>query len=125
MVVILSKDSKIILKTLSNQEKSFMKKRVSTAKVSYDGIKSLFPNKSHMLIITTLQYLLEERYIYNHLAKSPNYLDHDNIEKSMIAIGEKGIAYLKNAKYRLLTQIIPLSFSAISLIVSILNLFIK
>lgn len=38
-----------------------MKKKVSTAKVSYDEIKSQFPNKSHMLIITTLQYLLEER----------------------------------------------------------------
>lgn len=43
----------------------------------------------------------------------------------MMAIGEKGIAYLKNTKYRLLAQIIPLSFSAISLAVSILNLFIK
>ncbi|GEQ06572.1 hypothetical protein SGA02_24000 [Staphylococcus gallinarum] len=53
MIIILSKDSKIILKTLSNQEKSFVKKKVLTTKVSYDEIKSLFPNKLHMSIITT------------------------------------------------------------------------
>lgn len=78
-----------------------MKKKVSTAKVSYDEIKSQFPNKSHMLIITTLQYLLEERQIYNHLAKSPNYLDHDNIDNSMIAIGEKRDCLFKKCKIQI------------------------
>lgn len=126
----LSKDSEKILKELKKQQKNYQEKEVKegeTSKLSYDAIKDLFPGYSHVQVIMFLKYLLEERYIYNHIDGKEHHFGTEELENGSveIVIGERGIAYLENKKYRLLAKTIPLSVSVISLVISLINLFIN
>lgn len=127
----LSKDSEKILKILKEQDNKYrMKgkelKEDETSKVSYDNIKEKFPDRSYIMVIMLLKYLLEERYIYNHIEGKEHVIEIDDLSSKNVklVIGEKGYAYLQHKKYRMLAQIIPLIVSALSLLISILSLFL-
>lgn len=124
----LSKDSEKILKMLREQNINYREQEVKegeTSKLSYGEIKDYFPEYSYISVILMLSYLLEERYIYNHIAGKEHVLDLEDLKSGLIelVIGDRGVAYLENKKYRLLAQIIPLSVAVISLVISVINLF--
>ncbi|PIC77993.1 hypothetical protein CSV74_00250 [Sporosarcina sp. P19] len=126
----LSKDSEKILKELKKQQKNYREKEAKegeTSKLSYDEIKDLFPGYAHIQVIMFLKYLLEERYIYNHLDGKEHHFGTKELQNGsvQIVIGERGVAYLENKKYMLLAKTIPVSVSVISLIISLINLFIN
>lgn len=121
----LSKNSTKILKELKKKENNYQKNRTTTSKTSYDEIKKLFPNYSYISISTTLKYLLNEKYIYNHIGGKENDFDIEDLVKKdgvMLVIGEKGLSYLEHKKYVLMSKIIPITVSVISLIISLVNL---
>lgn len=121
----LSKDSTKILKALKKKELDYQKNKAKTAKTSYDEIKELFPNYSYISISTTLKYLLNEKYIYNHIGGKENDFDIKDLtikDGVMLVIGERGLSYLEHKKYVLMSKIIPITVSVISLIISLINL---
>lgn len=122
----LSKNSEKILKALYKKEKNFenlpdSKKDWDTSKTLYSEIRTMLPNSSHISTAMIVKYLLEEKYIYNHIAGKENTFDIQNLENDdlKLVIGEKGISYLEHKKYVLIAKIIPISISIVSLIVSI------
>lgn len=127
----LSKKSEEILKELYQKEKDFEKlpeseKEWNTSKTSYSEIRKMFPKSSHITTSMLVKYLLEERYIYNHIAGKENTFEIIKLEtdNTKLVIGEKGISYLEHKKYVLLAKIIPISIALLSLVISILNFFI-
>ena len=120
----LSKDAEKILKILKEQDDKYQKKEKDTSKLSYDEIKEDFPSSSCIRITMILKYLLEERYVYNHIEGREHEITIKDIENNnlKLVIGEKGFSYLQYKKYRLLAQIIPLTVSVISLLLAIFNL---
>lgn len=126
----LSKDSEKVLKILKEQDKKYRKKGTKlkgngTSKVSYGDIKEKFPDRSFIMVTILLKYLLEERYIYNHIEGKEHVIEIDDLSSKNVklVIGEKGYAYLQHKKYRLLAQIIPLVISIFSLLISLIALF--
>lgn len=121
----LSKDSEKILKMLKKQKEEYRDQNKESSKVSYTEIKECFPQDSYISITMILKYLLDERYIYNHIEGKEHHIEIDHINSNLVklVIGEKGIAYLEQKKYRLFAKIIPLTVSIISLLISICNLF--
>lgn len=126
----LSKDSEKVLKILKEQDKKYRKKGTElkgneTSKVSYGDIKEKFPDRSFIMVTILLKYLLEERYIYNHIEGKEHVIEIDDLSSKNVklVIGEKGYAYLQHKKYRLLAQIIPLVISIFSLLISLIALF--
>lgn len=122
----LSKNSTTLLKKLHKKEKDFMKLSVSerdwnSSKTTYSEIREMFPDNSHISTAMIVKYLLEEKYIYNHISGKENTFDIEDLEADnlKIVIGEKGISYLEHKKYVLLAQILPISISIVSLCVSI------
>ncbi|WP_239748345.1 hypothetical protein [Mammaliicoccus sp. A-M2] len=121
----LSKNAEIILKHLYEKEMKFedsSDKKNETAMVSMDEIKDLFPNSSDIHVNQTLTYLLSEKYIFNRLINYPYEIYDKAFSFNKFVIGDKGISYLKNKKYRLGAVILPLVFSAIGIIISIIAL---
>ncbi|WP_239723678.1 hypothetical protein [Mammaliicoccus sp. A-M4] len=121
----LSKNAEIILKHLYEKEMKFedsSDKKNETAMVSMDEIKDLFPNSSDIHVNQTLTYLLSEKYIFNRLINYPYKIYDKDFSLNKFVIGDKGISYLKNKKYRLGAVILPLVFSAIGIIISIIAL---
>ena len=126
----LSKDSEKVLKILKEQDKKYRKKGTKlkgneTSKVSYGDIKEKFPDRSFIMVTILLKYLLDERYIYNHIEGKEHVIEIDDLSSKNVelVIGEKGYAYLQHKKYRLLAQIIPLVISIFSLLISLIALF--
>ncbi|PAH02821.1 hypothetical protein APV84_13260 [Staphylococcus aureus] len=72
-----------------------------------------------------VKYLLEEKYIYNHISGKENTFNVQDLEKDdlKLVIGEKGISYLEQKKYVLIAKILPISISIVSLFVSIYTNF--
>ncbi|EZZ32306.1 TPA: hypothetical protein PJS98_002731 [Staphylococcus aureus] len=121
----LSKSATKVLKKLKDKENSYQKKQSNTAKMSYDEIKLLFPNRSYISLTMLLKYLLHEHYIYNHISGKESDFDIDDLirkDKIKLVIGEKGISYLEHRKFVLMAKIIPMVISGISLLLSIINL---
>lgn len=128
--MVLSKKAEKILKKLRDKEKEFEempddKKGYDSSKVTYSEINGMFPKNSHISLSMILKYLLEEKFIYNHIAGKENTFDIEDLEsdKSKLVIGEKGISYLENKKYVLFSKIIPLATAILGLVISIYNLF--
>ncbi|WP_407810346.1 hypothetical protein [Staphylococcus aureus] len=122
----LSKNSEKILSTLYNKEKDFeklpdSKKNWNTSKTTYSEIRELLPNSSHISTAMIVKYLLEEKYIYNHISGKENTFNIQDLENDALklVIGEKGISYLEHKKYVLIAKILPISISIVSLCVSI------
>lgn len=121
----LSKNAEIILKHLYEKEMDFEEssdKKNETAMLSMGEIKELFPNSSHIHVNQTLTFLLTEKYILNRLINYPYKIYDKDFSLNKFVIGDKGISYLKNKKYRLGAVILPLVFSAIGIIISIIAL---
>ncbi|MEX6218568.1 hypothetical protein CD117_04140 [Mammaliicoccus sciuri] len=121
----LSKNAEIILKHLYEKEMDFEEssdKKKETAMLSMEEIKELFPNSSHIHVNQTLTFLLTEKYIFNRLINYPYKIYDKDFSLNKFVIGDKGISYLKNKKYRLGAVILPLVFSAIGIIISIIAL---
>lgn len=121
----LSKNAEIILKHLYEKEMDFEEssdKKKETAMLSMEEIKELFPNSSHIHVNQTLTFLLTEKYIFNRLINYPYKIYDIDFSLNKFVIGDKGISYLKNKKYRLGAVILPLVFSAIGIIISIIAL---
>ncbi|MDG6522656.1 hypothetical protein QCD87_13305 [Staphylococcus aureus] len=130
--MVLSKKSEKILRKLRDKEKEFEempddKKGYHSSKVTYNEIKGMFPKNSHISLAMILKYLLEEKFIYNHIAGKENTFDIEDLEndKLKLVIGEKGISYLENKKYVLYSKIIPLATAVLGLAISFYNLFVK
>lgn len=128
--MVLSKKAEKILKKLRDKEKEFEempddKKGYHSSKVTYSEIKGMFPKNSHISLSMILKYLLEEKFIYNHIAGKENSFDIQDLEsdKLKLVIGEKGISYLENKKYVLFSKIIPLATAILGLVISFYNLF--
>ncbi|OIJ29107.1 hypothetical protein BK821_12270 [Staphylococcus sp. LCT-H4] len=122
----LSKKSEKILKELLQKEKDFeilpeSEKELNTSKTSYSEIREMFPLSSHISTAMLVKYLLEEKYIYNHIGGKENTFEIKNLEMGTlkIVIGEKGISYLEHKKYVLMAKTIPLIIAALSFIFSI------
>lgn len=125
----LSAEATKVLKILKKQEKKFKKdkKNNETAKMSYFNIKEeLFPENSYIKVSMLLKYLLEERYIYNHIEDKESEIRTRDLETNNVylVIGEKGINYLNKRYFTLIAKTLPLLFSLISLIISIINLLV-
>ncbi|MDT0694744.1 hypothetical protein [Mammaliicoccus sciuri] len=121
----LSKNAEIILKHLYEKEMDFEEssdKKKETAMLSMEELKELFPNSSHIHVNQTLTFLLTEKYIFNRLINYPYKIYDKDFSLNKFVIGDKGISYLKNKKYRLGAVILPLVFSAIGIIISIIAL---
>ncbi|WP_449126119.1 hypothetical protein ACSAXG_11730 (plasmid) [Staphylococcus chromogenes] len=130
--MVLSKNAEKILKKLRDREKEFEempddKKGYDSSKVTYSEIKDMFPKNSHISLSMILKYLLEEKFIYNHIEGKENTFDIQELEKdkSKLVIGEKGISYLENKKYVLFSKIIPLVTAISGLGISLYNLFMN
>lgn len=128
--MVLSKKAEKILKKLRYKEKEFEKmpddkKGYHSSKVTYSEIRGMFPKNSHISLSMILKYLLEEKFIYNHIAGKENTFDIEDLEsdKLKLVIGEKGISYLENKKYVLFSKIIPLVTAILGLVISFYNLF--
>ncbi|NHM74043.1 hypothetical protein G8Y85_01165 [Staphylococcus sp. 11007852] len=82
---------------------------------------------SHIALSMILKYLLEEKFIYNHITGKENIFDIKDLEcnKTKFVIGEKGISYLENKKYVLLSKIIPITTAILGLVISFYNLFLN
>lgn len=122
----ISKNAEAILKHLYEKEKDFEKstdKSKKTAKADFEELKDLLPENSFIHVNQTITYLLTEKYIFNHLIRTPYHIEEKNIEIGKYVIGDKGIVYLKTKKYKLGAVILPLAFSGIGLIISIIALF--
>nr|WP_181726334.1 hypothetical protein [Staphylococcus saprophyticus] len=129
-IVLLSNNSEKILKALYKKEKDFeklpnSKKNWNTSKTTYSEIRELLPNSSHISTAMIVKYLLEEKYIYNHISGKENTFNVQDLEKDdlKLVIGEKGISYLEQKKYVLIAKILPISISIVSLFVSIYTNF--
>lgn len=74
-----------------------------------------------------LKYLLEEKFIYNHIAGKENTFDITDLEKDKLklVIGEKGISYLEYKKYVLLSKIVPFATAILGLVISFYTLFLE
>ncbi|MEB7723403.1 hypothetical protein [Mammaliicoccus fleurettii] len=121
----LSKSAEIILKHLYKKEVNFeasSNKENETAMLSMDEIKSLLPDSSHIHVNQTLTYLLSEKYIFNRLINYPYKLYDKDFSLNKFVIGDKGISYLKNKKYKLAAQILPIVFSVVGIAISIIAL---
>lgn len=127
----LSKDSEEILKILKEQDEKYKEKGAElnqneTSKVSYRDIKEVFSDRSFITVNMLLKYLLEERYVYNHIEGKEHVININDLSSNnvQLVLGEKGYAYLQHKNYRLFAQIIPLIVSVFSLLISIFNLFL-
>ncbi|OOV78891.1 hypothetical protein [Mammaliicoccus fleurettii] len=121
----LSKNAKNILKYLYKKEKNYKSsdnKGKETAKADFDELKELLPDNSFIHLNQTLNYLLSEKYIFNHIIRTPYHVDEKNIDIVEYVIGDKGIVYLKTKNYKLIAKILPLAFSAVGLVISIIAL---
>lgn len=121
----LSKNAEIILKYLNEKEKNYTSsenKLKETSKADFEELKMLLPNNSYIHVNQTITYLLSEKYIFNHLISTPYHIDENKLEMGKYVIGDKGIVYLGTKKYKLLAKILPLVFSAIGIIISIIAL---
>lgn len=121
----LSKNAEIILKHLYEKEKTYTSsenKLKETSKADFEELKMLLPDNSYIHVNQTITYLLSEKYIFNHLISTPYHIDENKLEMGKYVIGDKGIVYLGTKKYKLLAKILPLVFSAIGIIISIIAL---
>lgn len=121
----LSKNAEIILKYLNEKEKNYTSsenKLKETSKADFEELKKLLPDNSYIHVNQTITYLLSEKYIFNHLISTPYHIDENKLEMGKYVIGDKGIVYLGTKKYKLLAKILPLVFSAIGIIISIIAL---
>jgi len=128
--MVLSKKAEKILRKLRDKEKEFEempndKKGYHSSKVTYSEIKDMFPKNSHISLSMILKYLLEEKFIYNHIAGKENTFDIKDLENDnlKLVIGEKGISYLENKKFVFYSKIIPLATAIFGLVISFGNLF--
>lgn len=74
------------------------KKGYHSSKVTYSEIKDIFQQNSHISLSMILKYLLEEKFIYNHIVGRENTFDIKDLENDnlKLVIGEKGISYLEH-----------------------------